>query len=161
MKFKITVFILFVIGYCNQDKIIGKYKDNFGSEFLFNSDSTYEFNNTYHNTGFWSKGKWKVKNDTIFLKAIPIYDTLRISGKKDSLILSRTKTPKLILASSVGKIIWPESSSEQDLHNGKLFFRDDKLYKIDREGKLITAKKTHSFSRSIEKFDPWFTRIEE
>ena len=97
MKFKFLILIIFGVCYWLQDEIVGKYRDNFGSEFKFNSDLTYDYKSFSQGLGFWSKGKWEVKNDTIYFKAIPVYDTLRRPNGKDTLILSQTETPKLII----------------------------------------------------------------
>jgi hypothetical protein len=161
MKINLFITISLIIISFQQDKIVGKYRDNFGSEFIFKSDSTYEYNAASHFMGFWSKGKWKVNNDTIFFKAVPSYDTLRIVGRRDSLILSRTKTPQLISANSIKEIFWPKSSGKQDVYSGKLFFQDNRLYEIKNNGKLITKKKTRSDRIDGEKFDPWYTKIFE
>ncbi|TYB79234.1 hypothetical protein [Bizionia myxarmorum] len=159
IKFLISSIIIFML--FQKDDIVGKYRDNFGSEYIFNSDYTYEYNASFHFKGFWSKGKWRVKNDTIYYEAIPSYHTLRIAGKKDSLILSRNKTAQLISANSYEEVFWPRSSGEQDVHKNKLFFKDGKLYKIKKNGKLITKKRTKSDRIDGEKFDPWFNKVHD
>ena len=161
MKIKFLISFLIIFIFFQKDEIAGKYRNNFGSEFIFNSDYTYEYNASFHFMGFWSKGKWRVKNDTIYYEAIPSYDTLRIAGKRDSLILSRNKIPQLISANSIKEIFWPKSYGEQDVHKSKLFFKDKKLYKIKSNGRLITKKETKSDRIGGEKFDPWYRRVEE
>lgn len=164
MKFKFFILIIFGVCYWLQDEIVGKYRDNFGSEFKFNSDLTYDYKSISLGLGFWSKGKWEVKNDTIYFKAIPVYDTLRRPNGKDTLILSQTETPKLIIDIDPinEEIIKSINLGLQDPFSGKLFFHNNKLYEIDKNGKLITEKKTRSFSRkNSEKFDPWYTKISE
>ncbi len=161
MKTNLLISILLIITSFQQNKIIGKYRDNFGSEFIFKSDSTYEYNASVHFMGFWSKGKWKVSNDTIYFTAIPSYDTLRIAGKKDSLILAMAKKPHLISANSIKEIEWPLSSGTQSIYSGKFFFRGDRLYEINNNGKLITKKRTRAGLIDGEKFVPWFTKVSE
>lgn len=159
MKSKIIILFLLMIGCSVHKKIIGKYFDNFGSEYKINSNSTFEYHYGLDTFSAWSKGKWEFRNDTIYFTTIPIYDTLKIVGHNDSLLLSRTKTPKLIIASSLKEIIWPESYGEQSVFiNRKLYYKDDKLFKIDSKGNLIIDKKQQPHTKSTEKFDPWFAK---
>ncbi len=158
-QFFIPLFIL-VISF-QQNKIVGRYRDNFGTEFIFNSDSTYEYTAVVHISASWSKGKWKVKNDTIFYKAIPSYDTIRIVGRKDSMRLSRSKTPQLISFNSIKGGVWPISIGEQDIFSGKLYFLNNRLYEINKDGKLIIERKTRCDRNDGVKYDPWFTKLSE
>lgn len=160
MNFKIALISIIISFSFQQDTpIAGIYTNNFGDKFIFNSDLTYEFESVDHLLFFWSKGKWKEENDTIFFTAIPVYDTLRIPKKEDTLILSKTKMPRLIHASNKNEIIEKINLGPQDPYGGKLFFKNNKLYEIDKNGKLIIEKKSRSFTRkNSKKFDPWYTK---
>lgn len=131
----------------------------FDSEIKFNADLTYEYDVYYHSYSIWSKGNWKIKNDTVYLHPVLIYDTLRIVGKKDSLVLSSTKNPNLILARNLNEILWPESSGEQTANIfKKLFYKKGKLFKIDQNGKLKIKKERKPYYRSEEYYNPWFEK---
>ncbi|WP_026713864.1 hypothetical protein [Flavobacterium daejeonense] len=157
MKINVIILIL-LFQIISQSEVIGKYK-RFGDDITLNSDYTYEYNYYFDTYSGWSKGNWKMKNDTIYLYPILIYDTLRIPGKKDSLILSSTKKPNLIVSKNLNEIYWPESSGEQTGNIfKKLFYKKGKLFQIDKNGKLKIKKERKPYYRVEEYYNPWFEK---
>jgi hypothetical protein len=158
MKILSLILILFI--FPQQKNVGGEYYDNFGTTLLLNPDFTFVYKWHFDLSSSWSKGNWKIKNDTIYFTVVPIYDTLRIDGKEDSLILSETEKPLLITDVKNYNAFRDLSTGGQNKReiNSKLFFRKDKLYHINKSGKLIT-KKVRSVLTS-EKFNPWFTKKE-
>ena len=129
------------------------------SRIKFNADLTYEYDINGHMYSIWSKGNWIIKKDTVYLQPVLIYDTLRIVGKKDSLILSSAKKPNLILAKNLNEIYRPESSGEQTGNIfKKLFYKKGKLFEIDPNGKLKIKKERKLYYRSEEYYNPWFEK---
>jgi len=57
-----------------------------------NPDATFKYSWHFDLQGSWTKGTWRVNNDTVYFHMIPIYDTIRYKGRDnrmvDSLILS-------------------------------------------------------------------------
>jgi hypothetical protein len=159
MKLKIFILILLTSFFFSERKVVGEYS-MFGSKIKFNADLTYEYDVYAHIYSMWSKGNWIIKNDTIYLHPVLIYDTLRIAGKKDSLVLSFAKKPNLIVAKNLNEIYWPESSGEQtgDIFK-KLFYKKGKLFEIDINGNLKIKKERKLYYRSEEYYDPWFEKI--
>jgi hypothetical protein len=157
MKINIAILIL-LFGIISQSEIIGKYK-RFGDNITLNSDYTYEYNYYFDTYSGWSKGSWKIKKDTIYLQPILIYDTLRIAGEKDSILLSSTKKPNLIVAANVDNIFWPESSGEQtDNILKKLYLKDGKLFEVNKNGKLKVEKLRNWMSIKEQFYNPWFEK---
>lgn len=157
MKIKIIILVL-LFGKISQSEVTGVY-ERFNDDIKLNSDYTYEYNYYFDTYSGWSKGSWKIKRDTIYLEPILIYDTLRIVGKKDSILLSSTKTPNLIIANSLEEIIWPESSGEQTNNIlKKLYYKDKKLFEVNKNGKLKVKKQRNWFSNKEQYYNAWFER---
>jgi hypothetical protein len=76
MKFYLILFILLFIN-IEQKNIEGEYYNHFGSNLKINSDKTFLYTWSFDLASSWSKGKWEIKNDTIYFQIIPVYDTLR------------------------------------------------------------------------------------
>jgi hypothetical protein len=140
-----------------QDKIIGSYRDNSGYKIDIHSNGTFKYNWSFDMMATWAQGTWRINNDTIYFKVIPIYDTVKFSYNKnnltDSLILSHDdkseqttfRDPNILQAGYQDIMIVPE----------KLFYKKEKLYKI-QNGKLV-KKKFRGFGTS-KKVDPWFSK---
>ena len=159
MKLQIIIFLLFFWGVFQTEKVEGKYHDNFGSTLILNSDSTFVYTWGFHTSYLWSKGKWKKKKNEITLIVIPIYDTIRVTGHKDSLRLSCNEKPNLISAKSYEDILYPKCYGEQTVNIfKKLHHKKKKLFELDNKGRLIT-KKRKGYRGNVQ-YDPWFTKTE-
>jgi len=86
----------------------------------------------------WTKGKWRIKDQIINFESIPIYDTLRIEGKKDTMVLSRDD--KSSLTTSNIEIINSGGQNRIPIHFSKLHFKNHTLYMIDDKGNIIKDK---------------------
>ena len=162
MKYLLFLYcLLFYFPVHGQNKnanFIGKYRDYFGSEIIINRDSTFKYTWHFNLFSSWSNGKWTIKSDTIYLKTIPIYDTLTYTNSNgklvDSLVLSDDEHPKRI---------YPTIITNNGLLGGgqnhrpcpeRLFYRDNKLYAFTDKGKLVRKKVRGFWSR--KKFDPMY-----
>jgi len=141
-------------------KLLGKYQDYFGSNIEIRSDSTFTYYWHFDLGASWSKGTWSVKNDTVYLKTILLYDTLRYNnndGKSvDSLVLSDEEKPKLMTSPNIIGMLSSGGQNRQPCPD-KLFYQKDKLFDIGKDGKLITKKIRGFWSK--KKWDPWYFKL--
>ena len=157
MKTLLSILLL-IIFTLTQKKVEGQYYDNWGNTLIINSDSTFIHRWHFDLAGGWSKGKWIMKNKTIYFTVIPIFDTLRIEGKNDTLILAENELPQLITNESRSFLRYLTSGGQNKREiDSKLYFRNNKLYRIDSLGKLQT-KKVKGFWNSNKTFNTWFVK---
>jgi hypothetical protein len=139
-------------------KLIGQYRDNFGSAIEIKADSTFHYSWAFDLSASWSQGTWSIKNDTIYFKMIPVYDTLRYKnnvGKTvDSLVLAGDEHPKLITRMDNAIDMLSSGGQNRSQYPAKLFFRNERLYEIDQNGKLIKQKLRGFWSNT--KWVPWY-----
>ena len=162
MKVLLTsIFLLVNIANFTQtrgNKYVGHYHSELNGDIILNQDSTFKYTYAYDLFFSWSKGKWTVKKDTIYLMTILVCDTLRYrnaNGKLvDSLVLADEEKPKLV--TQLSNVINNISSEGQNRERcpTKLFYTNNKLYGIDRYGKLI-KKKQRGFWVN-KKLDPMY-----
>lgn len=145
----IIVVLLAIVKTHAQQNITGHYHDYFGSKIEFKADSTFKYKWHVDLSVRWAEGRWVFKNDTIYLKVIPVYDTLRYRDTG-----SLTTTDSLVLSvDEEAEAITPEQYASAQLSSGrqnrsslpeKLYYRNGKLFRIDRKGKIV-RKKEHGF----------------
>ena len=161
IKMKLLLILFFLIlglQIFAQDKIVGHYADYFGHSITINADGNFKYFYHFDMVSFWTKGIWTLQNDTVFLTAIPIYDTLRYMDRdkitKDSLTLAVDEKPQIRSFSITGAIY----SGSQDINDypQKLLFKNNRLYSIDKKGKLITKKEKALWTG--KKYRPWFNK---
>lgn len=157
MKIYLAILSVFLLGNSKPESVHGEYYNHFGSKLKINPDSTFLYSWDFDLASSWSKGKWEVKNDTVYFSVIPVFDTLRIARKKDSLILSANQVAELITDtdSPVTALI---SSGGQNRHqmSPKLYYKGDRLYEIGKHGKPITGK--HKAFWTDKKYGTWFVK---
>ena len=96
-----------------QDKYLGAYHDYHGGYLTINADSTFNYTWHFDTEGSWSNGTWRIINDTIFFNTIPVYDTAKLDTYFNQI---------------------------SQLAPDKLYYRKDKLFGINKNGKLIKGK---------------------
>ena len=124
----------------------------------------------------WTKGTFKIKKDTLYLKTILIFDTIRNMNSKtnsltDSLILSEDERSNLGFDSvdtySDGKrerVLLPYNQRQNTFAAPeKLFYRRHKLYEIGKDGKLVKGKQAgiwpiRSKLLGEKKFPRWYSK---
>ncbi len=156
MKFSLSILFLILINGQHRN-VEGEYYNHFGSKLKINSDSTFLYNWNFDLASSWSKGKWKIKNDTIYFKIMPVFDTLRRTSLKDTLILSMDEKPELITERN-GSITQFLSSGGQNRQkmSAKLYFDGEKLIEIKRNGKLDNGKQKAFWEN--KKYNTWFVK---
>ena len=156
MKFSLSLLLLILINF-KHGNVEGDYFNHFGSKLKINSDKTFLYTWNFDLASSWSKGTWKMENDTIYFDVIPIYDTLRRPNLKDSLVLSIGQKPELITDSSI-VFIEALSSGGQNRQkmSSKLYFNGEKLIEIKKNGKL-NNKKLKAFWDN-RNYNTWFIK---
>ena len=146
----ISIFIL-PLNTSGQNNYLGEWYDYWGSSFNIKSDSTFKFTWRFDLIENWSKGVWVIKNDTIYFRIVPVYDTIKYSSGY-SLVLATDEEPRVIIP----KIIVEMSSRTQDSSEMpvKLYYHKDRLYTVDKNGKPV-KKKVKAWNG---RWPPWYVR---
>ena len=153
-----------------QIKICGIYRDYFGCQFEIYPDSTFRYTFGFDTESSWSKGKWKIKNDTVYFTTILVFDTIKYIDPKtnlaaDSLFLSIDEKSNLgfdsvyIMRNREKVYIPVYNLKTQNTHPAidKLYYRKNKLYEITPDGKL-KSKKVKGFWTQ-KKVPSWFVKM--
>ena len=165
----ITLLLTLSFDLFGQDKIVGHYRDHFGSRIQLNADNTFKYTWNFDMAASWTKGTWTLNRDTVYFHMIPIYDTLNQTNftgiLSDTLILSDDEISARITPTQSAAIALSSGGQNRSSYPDKLFFKKGRLYKIQK-GKLIVNKQTFfakklNSSCVIKKWDPWFFRIED
>ena len=158
----IVLLLSFSPGLFAQDKIVGRYRNYFGSLIQLNADKTFKYTWNLDLSGSWTKGTWMLTGDTVYLQMIPTYDTLsRIKSGSilpDTLILSIDEIPERLTQTASSPVVLHSSGQNRSDHPEKLLFKKGKLYRIYK-GKLVTKKQKGFWTN--KKWRPWFFRSEE
>jgi hypothetical protein len=163
MKILTAAFLLLLsLSLTAQDKIIGRYRDYFGSRIQLNTDNTFRYTWNFDMAASWTTGTWTLRNDTVFFEMIPIYDTLSRADSSgliaDTLFLSDDEIPQRITSmQSISTLLSSGGQNRNDCPD-KLFFKRKRLYKI-QNGSLV-VKKQKGFWTS-KKWDPWYFKSDE
>ncbi|MFC6997571.1 hypothetical protein [Rufibacter roseus] len=156
---KVCLLILIcvtVIQVYAQRQYSGVYYNHFGEEIELNPDSTFLHTWRFDLSSSWTQGSWRVVDDTVYFRIVPVYDTVRQENRRDSLVLSLDLLPE---------VISPEHYSLHGLFSGgqnirkipeKLFYSKDRLLHINNKGKL--QKKKVKGTWTLKKHVPWFKK---
>lgn len=144
-----------------QDKIVGQYRDYFGSRLQLNADSTFKYTWHFDLSASWTKGTWTVENDTVYFHMLPTYDTISNTNNGsavDNLVLSDNEiSERLTQQQYEGQGL--SSGGQNKIPNPeKLFYKKDRLYGINN-GRLYTQR--HKAIWTKKKFPPWFFKSED
>ena len=128
-----------------QEKYIGLYKDRFSESIELKTDYTFLHKWQFDLSKSWTIGKWNVKNDTIYLTAKSVLDTLQIRNSeneviRDSLVLSSDQQAERIEQNEL--IASNLSSGGQNRYEppNKVFWKKNKLFRINENGTLDLRK---------------------
>ena len=144
-----------------QDKYVGIYNDRFSESIELKIDSTFLHKSRFDLSSSWTIGKWKVKNDTIFLETQLIMDTLVLgkSGQKqlkDSLVLSPDKFANRIEFSDYAISTISSGGQNRTKPPLKLYWKKNRLYRINRNGTL-DLRKVNAFGND-KKYKTYFLK---
>lgn len=155
----LTITLLLTISFSlfAQDKIAGHYRNYFGSRIQLNADSTFKYTWHFDLSGSWTKGIWSLKNDTVYFRMIPTYDTVSYKNNDgtstDKLILSVDETSDRITSEQYASMGLSSGGQNIQPYPDKLFFKCQKLFEI-RNGKLVKKKIKGFWTK--KKWRPWF-----
>jgi hypothetical protein len=145
-----------------QCQILGQFSDGFGKSILIKADSTFNFSYKIHLSSSSINGHWRILNDTIFFFKNPVFDTLiytdlqnkfttkLIPSIDDKIDVIEQKESKLNIYILPTKYIVPCPE--------KLFYWNNKLYRIKSNGELFQNKFKIFFSKR-SRSSSWFLRV--
>ncbi|XLS27786.1 hypothetical protein ACJD0Z_11330 [Flavobacteriaceae bacterium M23B6Z8] len=151
MRLPTFIFILLISYFTfGQDKYTGVYNDQFAESIELKSDFTFIHRYSFDLSVSWATGKWKVKNDTIYLKAQFVMDTLQLRNKDkkaigDSLVLSSDRKSDRIEQNEFLTSILSSGGQYRYKSPSKLFWKRKRLYRVKTDGTL-DLRKVKSFS---------------
>jgi len=158
----ITLLLTLPLGLFAQDKIVGCYRDYFGSRVLLNSDGSFKYTWNFDMAASWTKGTWKLEGDTVFFHMVPTHDTLSYINRNnvtaDSLILSTDETSERFTKEQYAAMLLSSGGQNRMNYPDKLLFKKGRLYKI-QDGKLVTKKQKGFWTN--KKWDPWFFKSDD
>jgi hypothetical protein len=163
MKSLIIVILLTIsVRVVAQDKIVGRYRDYFGSRIILNADRTFKYMWHFDMLSSWTKGTWTLQGDTVYFHMIPTYDTLsKINTQNitlDSLILSIDEIPERYTQAQFAALLFSGDGQNRNSFPDKLVFIEERLYKI-KNGKLVVKKQKGFWTE--KKWDPWYFKSNE
>ena len=160
----LTIILLLTLSFSlfAQDKIVGHYRDYFGSRIQLNTDSTFKYSWSFDLSVSWTKGTWLLKNDTVYFHMIPTYDTISYKNNNgtsaDKLILSVDETSDRLTPDQYAGMGLSSGGQNIQPSPDKLFFKGQKLFAI-KNGKLV-KKRVKGFGAN-KKWSPWFFKSDE
>ena len=145
-----------------QRDVVGTYRLS-NTSLELKPDSTFSFSWGVCLTQRWSSGTWQIKNDTIYFKVIPIYDTVTYSDER-----IEVKHGFLSEYGESGNVHFPISSyhfiepirfstQEQNHFPTALFFKKNKLFAIAEDKRIIRKKTRMSFLK--KGYPTWYTKV--
>lgn len=150
-------FILNVQYFTAQEKIFGKYKNEFGEKLILNSDHTFEYYWNFDLASSWNIGTWEIESGKyIYLKLNEIKDTLK-SDNKIEMVLSSDKVSNKLTNNEYALNLISGGGQSRNLPPKKLFFKDNKLFTFSNTGKLQN-KKIRSVTNEKVNSKPWFEK---
>ncbi len=146
---KIHFVLLILLSFFSSEKrkdFTGSYKNYFGGEVRLNPDSTFKYTWRFGLSSSWSNGTWSNRNDTIYFKMTPIYDTLRRKNVvgieiQDSLVLSSDETSEIIDYDEYLSSVLISGGQNRFQNPERLYFKKNRLLMISKEGNVLKAKK--------------------
>ena len=158
MRKLIPIVLFFIpLEFYAQNSPLGIYYNYFGAELIINSDSTFNYIRKFDLSSSWTNGNWMVRNDTVYLTTILVFDTLISTNNKSIIVLSDDNKSSSLKESEYAISQISSGGQNQHLFIDKYYFRKNRLIEIDQNGKLITQKKSYV---SKTKYIPWFIKKE-
>lgn len=160
----LTIILLLTLSFnlLAQDKIVGCYRDYFGSRIQLKVDNTFKYTWNFDMAGSWTKGTWTLSGDTVYFHMVPTYDTLMQISKNgvtsDIFILSTDEVSDRITQEQYAGIVLSSGGQNRTSYPEKLVFKRKKLYEV-RKGKLVKKKIKCFWTK--KKWSPWFFKTED
>lgn len=159
----IVTFLISGLQVNARKNIPGFYQDHFGSSLQLYKDSTFTYRYRFDLISSWNKGKWTVKNNTIYFQIVPVLDTVIFKDENNRIInqtvvQSVDENANLI---SAEEYIKTRSNTPEKYPREiplKLLFRKNKLYNLNKDGKPI--KKKYKGFGTRKKYGSWYVKKE-
>jgi len=156
IKLKFILLILISLIIFPEKQIEGKYIDHFGQSIEFLPNSKYKFYYQFDLAASWSNGEWKITNDTIYLKYVPVMDTLELRDSekkfvKDSLVLSMDSEINRIDIEEYAISSLSAYGQNKIIPPKKLILMNGKLYRIKEDGSIETEKRKQFWTQKNKK----------
>lgn len=159
MKHSLLIaFCTLTVGVSAQDIVSKKYSNHFGSKIEFYPDSSFRYQWRYNLSSSWSKGKWKVYKDTVFLAVVPVYDTLRSRNTSgvviDSLIVSPDEKSEQITQQEAASFSILLGGQNWTSCPDRLYYKDQKLFNIWK-GQIVKRRERGTLRKN--KYYTWYS----
>lgn len=125
--------------------ITGTYYNRFSERIELKTDTTFIYNFSFDTASSWTLGKWHIKNDTVYLEATLVMDTLQIRDSnnrilRDSLVLSIDQSVDRIESNDLFLSLLASGGQNKVKPPVKLYVQEEKLYHILEDGSIDTRK---------------------
>lgn len=158
----ILVILLLFTSFKSEEYIIGKYNDFLGNSIELKSDSTYYFSFRFDLNYSWTSGTYSVKNDTVFLKAITVFDTIMPNNNiytPYTLVRSVDEISEVMNQKEYDLSL--NTNAQQNLYDSptKLYKKKNRLYLVYGKGEVLKNKQKKFGTR--KKYPPYYKKVEE
>ncbi len=155
-----NLLIGIVIALFGGNRYEGTYADAFGSQIELRQNGTFKYSWHFDLAGSWTTGKWTMKNDTLRLHIVPVYDTLAKYNPdktfaKDTLVLSADEIANRCTEQAHVMTLLSSGGQNRQLPDTIFYLKRDRLIVI-KDGRLQT-KKVKGFSTN-KKYKPWYVK---
>src|SRR5579875_377071 len=129
----LTLILLLTLSFdlFGQDKIVGHYRDYFGSRIQLNSDNTFKYTWNFDMSASWTKGAWTLAGDTIYFHMVPTYDTLSQTKSNgitsDTLILSTDEIAERFTQTEFAAMLLSSGGQNRMNYPDKLLYKKGRL----------------------------------
>jgi hypothetical protein len=158
----LIIGLIFSLNIDGQNQIVGEYQDNFGGKLKLKADSTFEYKWFFDLASSWTNGEWRTNDDTIILKSILIFDTILIqktntkNWENNNVVLSFDENSDIITEEQHAVSFLTSGMQNKIEAPNKLFFRNDKLIIISKNGKLNRKRRKGTLTN--KKYRTWFKK---
>lgn len=158
--FSLLILILYFSTANAQEKIYGKYTNEFGETLMLNPDHTFEYSWRFDLASSWNIGTWSIKNKKhIYLKINEIKDTLKIKNTVE-LVLSNDKISNTITNEEHAMNSISGGMQSRNLPPKKFLIKNEKLFPYSKSGN-VQNKKLQSMMDGKIFSKPWFEKLPE
>lgn len=137
-------------------QVNGLYADFFGERITLHADGNFDHEWHFDMASSWTKGTWRISNDTIYLTTVLVLDTLTKSNKLDSMVLSMNKTSERIDEMTFISSLISGGGQNRVKPPSRLYYHKKKLYLLKPDGRPDTSKKRGHWSGKM--YPTWYVK---
>jgi len=151
------ILLLYFTATNAQEKVCGKYKNEFGEVLVLNPDKTFEYSWKFDLASSWNTGTWIIKNkEYVYLRINEIKDTLKTNNKIELVLSDNEVSNEIEQEKKVMNLISGGGQSRK-LPPEKLLIKNHKLFPYSKTGKVQNKKLQSPMNRSTF-LKPWFEK---